>query len=247
MLESSFGYKTLDLYKRIDSKIEAHYKGKKKQAPCAKGCSACCSQFFEISEVEYVIILKHLKEWDKEKLDIVIETAEIYRQVLEKYHNEFYREYFSEIAEEEFSEKHYYKDPERYRIHIPCVFLSEEGACNIYEYRPLVCRTTGVGYKLNLEFGNVCREIRSIFWARRWQADLREFQNEILSVNWLESKEHDDSNEYTTVEPRQYPMYYYVNESFTKGKSPFSDSRLNSYFNMSKEDLIEILIDDYLK
>lgn len=242
MQNNSFGCETLDLYRKIDMKVEAHYRGKKRQAPCTKGCSSCCSQFFEISEVEYVVILNHLKEWDKGKLDILIEIADIYSQVLEKHHSKFYRKYFSEDTAEEFSANLYYKDPERYKIHIPCVFLSDDGACTIYEVRPLVCRTTGVGYKLNFEFGRVCREIRSIFWAKRWQADLREFQDDIVSVNWLEWDTSGDGTNYQAVERRQYPIFHYVKESFAKGGPGFSDSRLNDYFNISKEELVKKLV-----
>ena len=243
MLNNSFGCETINLYKRIDTKVDTHFKGKKKQAPCAKGCASCCSQFFEISEVEYIIILNHLKEWNKVKLDNLIEIADIYSQVLEKHHNKFYKKYFSEdAAAEEFSGDHYYRDSERYKIHIPCVFLSEEGACTIYQVRPLICRTTGVGFKHNFEFGNVCREIRSIFWSRRWQADLREFQNDILSVNWLEWNTSMDASNYQAIERRQYPIFHHIKESFAKGSPGFSDSRLNDYFNMSKENLVEKLI-----
>lgn len=244
MLSNSYGCEIINLYEKIDVKIAAHYKDKKRQAPCAKGCASCCSQFFEISEVEYIIILNHLKEWDKSKLDTIIETANIYSQVLEKHHNKFYKKYFSKDVTEEFSLDDYYKDSERFKIHIPCVFLSEEGACTIYPVRPLVCRTTGVGFKYNFEFGNICREIRSAFFARRWQADLREFQNDILSVNWMESGE--DSS-YQAIERRQYPMFHYIKESFQKDGHGFSDARLNNYFDLSKMDLIEQLIKDNTK
>lgn len=241
MLSDSYGCEIINLYDSIDMKIASHYRDKKKQAPCAKGCASCCSQFFEISEAEYIIILNHLKEWDKSKLAYIIETANIYSQVLEKHHNKFYEKYFSKdtIGEHSIDLDQYYKDSERYKIHIPCVFLSEEGACTIYQVRPFICRTTGVGFKLNFEFGNICREIRSAFWARRWQADLREFQNDILSVNWLE----DENSSCDAIERRQYPIFHYIKESFKENGHGFSDSRLNSYFELSKMDLIAQLID----
>jgi hypothetical protein len=73
---------------------------------------------------------------------------------------------------------------------------------------------------------------------------LREFQNDILSVNWLELVEN---SSYNAIERRQYPIFHYVKESFEKDGLAFSDLRLNSYFNLRKIDLVAQLIEKNTK
>ena len=245
MIKNSFGSETMELYKNIDLKVDTHFSNKRRQAPCSKGCASCCSQFFEISEVEYVIILNHLKDWEEAKINKLIDTVDLYNKLLKKYHNKFYNEFFSVDMKQEFSCNKYYNNPERFRIQMPCVFLSREGACSIYSFRPLVCRTTGVGYKHNFEVGSVCSEIPSINKARSWQADLREFRDEILSVNWLTPEKPQNISNYdqenNSIELRQYPIFYFVYESFIKSKVGFSDPRLKEYFDLSKEEFVKQL------
>ncbi len=202
MLDSRIGQELLNLYERIDSKIESHYKNNPKQPPCAKGCASCCSQFFEVSQAEYALIFNHLKAWTSSQLEELRVKSEVSMLLLQTHHPKFFTEFFVQPSPPETWRK-YYKSPERYRIHIPCPFLSEAGACTVYEVRPLICRTTGVGYKLNFEWGSICTEMRFAFLAKRWQADLRAFQDEICA--------------YQNMEPnvRLFPLFYYTAHSFS--------------------------------
>lgn len=207
MIETRNGFDLLNLYQRIDAKIDDHYKNnptKSKKLLCAKGCASCCSQFFEVSQAEYIVILNHLKSWNPPQIEELRVKADLCMQLLQLHHTKFYQEFFTQDTPVE-DWPRYYNSSERYKIHIPCPFLSEEGACTVYEVRPLICRTTGVGYKLNFEWGSICREMRSAFLAKRWQADLREFNDEILEVSLLDEK------------TRQYPLFYYTHQSFITG------------------------------
>lgn len=217
---------TLKLYKEIDEHIDHHYKSTKlstyrfsnylsrtflanKQAPCGKGCASCCSQFFEISPVEFKVIQNYLMDIDSCLLAIFRENANILMSLFKEYHSDFFESYFTGLqAESEFQT--YYKHPERFKIHLPCVFLSQEGACQIYPVRPLTCRTTGVGFKRRFEWGPICNEIRFGFLAHLWQADLRTF---IPEINIITSKKIDGFN------TRQYPMFYFMSQIGTGKKA----------------------------
>jgi len=96
---------------------------------CQKGCIICCHYFVDTTPIE----------------------AEMIRRYVEK---EFDRPGKEEILSKIEAAKRYYLDPvpilteqdenvtDAYQKHlIPCPFLSDEGACRIYERRPLVCRT----------------------------------------------------------------------------------------------------------
>lgn len=223
MLGKTLGVRALSLYTEIDIAIEKHYKSKAKKAPCAKGCASCCSQFFEISELEFALMYETIKTYPLEKQTLLAEKAQIWISVFEDKWPDFYKEFFSS-ADKAFDEDHYYKHPERFKVHLPCIFLSDEGACEIYERRPLVCRTTGVGYKHNLNFGAICNEIRWGFLSRFWQADLRPFKSAIEAVSWLppETGDYFDSK-------RQYPIFYYVYDALVKNPPEVYDAILNRY------------------
>ena len=194
---------TLALYKAIDQTIDEHFDQHKKQAPCAKGCASCCSQFFEISELEFILLTEFILTLPIEQQEKFKERANILFTSFKEHWPSFYEAYFTPTTVTSHSYE-YYQHPERHKVVMPCVFLSEEGACQVYERRPLVCRTTGVGYQYLYNPGAVCNVIRRGLFTPLWQADLREFKPAIDAVRWLP----DDSNEMGVK--RQYPMFYYV-------------------------------------
>lgn len=109
--------------------------GEGREVSCRKGCSACCSQPVPIAEFEAYNIAEVVERLPeprrsevKEKFDqAVAHFIEI--GWFEKF------EKFSDLLQEGFSEVllEYMKED------IPCPFLLD-GACSIYEERPLVCR-----------------------------------------------------------------------------------------------------------
>lgn len=63
----SYAERVLKLYQDIDQLISQHYSQKKpkEMLPCRKGCSECCSQFFEVSEIDHI---KSFRRKDIKKL-----------------------------------------------------------------------------------------------------------------------------------------------------------------------------------
>lgn len=195
----------LDLYSRIDIKTTHHYERPgQKQAPCAKGCSSCCSQFFEISLIEFILIINHLKSLEPDTLSLFKENARQISEAFKTHYPDFANAYFNGFCFSDIDDS-YYQHPQRFKVHMPCVFLSKEGACGIYPVRPLTCRTTGVGYKKRFEWGSICNVIRHGIFAPLWQADLREFVGDIEDIAWVESDQG-----YI----RQYPMFYFMDQFF---------------------------------
>ena len=194
---------TLDLYKRIDDVITAHFRTHKKQAPCAKGCASCCSQFFEISELEFCLIYEFIGHLPAEKQLMFKSNAKTLFSLFEEHWPIFYKTYFT-TETIRINSIDYYKHPDRNNIVLPCIFLSSEGACEIYERRPIVCRTTGVGYQYVFNVGAICNVIHLGIFTPLWQANLRNFKTQINRVRWLK----DDSSEIGIK--RQFPMFYYA-------------------------------------
>ena len=89
----------------------------KKLSPCKEGCSLCCHTEVSITLDEAELLVKKIKggiEIDLDRLQAQAENA---------------------------ARESYFKIPFEER---KCVFLSEKGACRVYEDRPSVCRTNAV-------------------------------------------------------------------------------------------------------
>jgi uncharacterized protein len=78
---------------------------------CKKGCSFCCNYYTACSDREALLIIDYCKEYN-----IAIDINYLREQ--------------AKLGWKEFTSQE----------HTACVFLSNQGTCNIYEVRPLSCR-----------------------------------------------------------------------------------------------------------
>jgi len=202
-----------EIYINIDTKIDNHYKNKRKQAPCSKGCSSCCSQFFEISDLEFVVIFEKLKHLDEEKTLYYKDKSETIMSLFKEHWSSFYKGYFSKDTIT-LNNSDYYNHLDRFNVILPCVFLSAEGSCEIYNERPSTCRTTGVSFQHLINPGAVCGYIKFGLATPLWQANLIDTRDYIDSIKWIE-------DENTGEFKRQYPMFFFAydllsNDNFDK-------------------------------
>lgn len=131
------------LYRDIDETIEEYRKEHGITVPCVAGCSNCCYDYFNISEVEFELILKHIeKSWTIDEITNLYVKAEeniatfkeensgLYNALLEKTDTDKQLRDFMKYL--------------RQKTSFPCPFLDQEnGKCQIYGVRPLICRTHG--------------------------------------------------------------------------------------------------------
>jgi Fe-S-cluster containining protein len=86
---------------------------KEKTPSCGKGCSFCCYLKTDISDDEAVLLTEYSRE-----IGFEIDYNYLEEQIVK--------------TDEEFLKIPYAKRK--------CVFLNEEGACSVYEHRPIACR-----------------------------------------------------------------------------------------------------------
>lgn len=97
---------------------------------CGKGCSDCCSQIFQITEIEAAVISRHVKALSPERRAELVERARTYlprRKAI--------------LGEHGVIEAWGSLPPKGTRL--PCPAL-EDGACSIYDDRPMICRKYGI-------------------------------------------------------------------------------------------------------
>jgi Fe-S-cluster containining protein len=165
---------------------------------CKKGCGACCSYLVAISEVEarrIRVVVEHLPE----------PRRSVIRDRFAAAHDRLDRSgLLTKLrAADQWTEAEYEAQVEAYhRVGLPCPFL-EDGACSIYEERPVTCREylvtspaelcadpTSVGVrrlKLPLQMFNA---------VARWQVPPLEHMHErwvplILAPEWAEAHPDD--------------------------------------------------------
>lgn len=97
---------------------------------CRKGCSECCSQMFLITEVEAAYISRAVKKFSAGR-----------RAVLRRRAREYLARREEILAQRSVPDEWGALPPPGLRL--PCPAL-ENGACSIYEHRPLICRKYGI-------------------------------------------------------------------------------------------------------
>lgn len=98
---------------------------------CRSGCSACCSQLFQITEPEAAVISQGVQTLDAN-------TAEALKEKALRYLGARAELLARGVGDEAWGSL----PPPGSRL--ACPALSEAGECKIYPYRPLICRRFGV-------------------------------------------------------------------------------------------------------
>ncbi|MBK8552360.1 MAG: YkgJ family cysteine cluster protein [Ignavibacteria bacterium] len=90
---------------------------------CRKGCSQCCSQIFRITQFDAYGISNHLGNVNTEFKNSLKKKAE---------------DYLRKTTSGDLKTEDFFSEPK-----LPCPALNENGACMIYEARPVICRRFG--------------------------------------------------------------------------------------------------------
>lgn len=105
------------------------------QMQCRKGCFLCCSQMFRITLIDAAIVSKAVKKLDPEILKKMQDKARLYLKKKDEMIHERAKDMDLDYDSDEIS---------TIGLRLPCPALDENGACGIYESRPIVCRKFGM-------------------------------------------------------------------------------------------------------
>ncbi|MEP7326709.1 MAG: YkgJ family cysteine cluster protein [Gemmatimonadota bacterium] len=107
--------------------------------PCRSGCTACCHGPFDISSADVLLVRAGVKSLPLDRQRDVRHRAE--RQVAMMQEAE--PGWDGEFAITDIGDERFDAVAERMKGE-PCPCLDDDGACMIYQDRPLVCRTMGL-------------------------------------------------------------------------------------------------------
>jgi Fe-S-cluster containining protein len=159
-----------DSYREILTRADAHFDEVRKRLgrhlECRLGCTGCCHGVFVIGGADVAMISEALRASAPATRELLVARS---REILETFDAPAIRD-CSTPEKEAFFER---------AGDVPCPALADDGACRIYEHRPLVCRTFGLpiregpdylGQECELNFIEALRgEKESAAWDLEWE------------------------------------------------------------------------------
>lgn len=221
IFENSIAANIIKFYNELDKEIDNNIYGKC-NVKCKQGCNECCEDFFNISEVEFAIIMEY-----SVKTKGLERTLEFIEKGLEMsiFFKEQYPLYYEQLEQDITGKDR--MDALRISIdNLPdkqskkCIFIDETESCSIYEARPIVCRTHGLCYNNDMPDNyRICSVIPCLKANKENMLCIDKF-SEIIESSYL----YKDSNHDKGIMRRQYPIFYYIKMYFENGMT------LNEYF-----------------
>jgi hypothetical protein len=132
----------LDLVARADHMFETVRDGHADLLGCKLGCNECCSVYFQLSLIEAFVVSSMFREAlprnvGKRVLRRVQSTESLFVQA---------KEMLIAVSDNGSADDAYLQETAA-KIRVPCP-LNEDGACVLYEHRPITCRLYGVPQKI---------------------------------------------------------------------------------------------------
>jgi Fe-S-cluster containining protein len=155
----------LPFYAAYDAYVHAALKMEDRPITCSKSCSACCRHF--VSSVEpFELAALHLHIRDGENYPDILfashKNSTVYEKIME-----------AEVPDEEAADRALYRYFLKSRA---CPFLQKDGACGVYEYRPMSCRMFFAESPARFCAGKAIASP----WNRNFQIELPEVAEEAL-------------------------------------------------------------------
>lgn len=157
-------------YRDILDRADAHFASVMQAQPqnlqCGAGCSLCCYGLFEIGSGDVPVIAEGLAALHPQRRGKIIRRA-VAMMEASQHPN------LRECSPEE--KQAFYTRTES----TPCPNLGENGLCEMYEHRPLVCRTFGLPLREGRKYvGDICelnftasnrKEQMAAAWDLKWE------------------------------------------------------------------------------
>ena len=214
--ENSLEAAKLKIYGKLNEHLNNHRLNVSDETLCVPGCSDCCYDYYTLQGVEFDLILRELKKWDKEKLDDLINKVNKYWKVLGEDHPQVSK-LLTSTAPSEIDDINQSID----KTSFPCVFLDEAShLCQLYDVRPFKCRIFGNSYYYPSEdegaIGIACEKYGPVINEDNFDFLLSDV-TEILNENTDLAVIHDKSRNTSVVNP-EYPLIYHLYQHFVVEK-----------------------------
>lgn len=194
---------------------------------CSTSCSICCDALFPVSEESFLFIVDNLCHGDFSLLEDHIKHAWEISEIVQRDFPDYWKqltEKMPSIRGTQPPDLRYWGGDFELNSSLPrCMFLSEEGKCQIYDYRPHICRSFGTSYGCEISNNDLV--------AKEEHQEMYEAYNYIVSSN----------NQ--RIMKRPYPLFYWFThfleydwkrEIMLQSLRKFKTSSEDAYFHKNK-------------
>jgi Fe-S-cluster containining protein len=153
-------------YAAYDAYVHAALKMEDRPVTCSKSCSHCCRHFVSsVEPFELAALHLHVRESDSypDMLFASHKNSMLYEKIAS-----------AEVPDDEASDRALYRYFLKGRA---CPFLEKDGACGVYEFRPMACRMFFAESPARFCSGKAIASP----WNRNFQIELPEVAEEALS------------------------------------------------------------------
>lgn len=133
----------LDCYGSLLNKVDAWFRRSLEQHPgliaCHNGCSECCRGLFDITLLDAFYLKYGFDKLPALQKNEIIKSAHRRLELLTQVNHAFVEPWLlNGIPEVDWDALMPEEDE------TPCLLLSEDGGCLVYDYRPMTCRLNGI-------------------------------------------------------------------------------------------------------
>lgn len=133
----------LDRYGELLREVDAWFQRSLEQYPeliaCRNGCSECCRGLFDITLLDAYYLRRGFDKLPEPLKTEIVKSASRRLEQLSRVNAEFTEPWLlNGIPEVDWDALMPEEDE------TPCLLLSENGGCMVYEYRPMTCRLNGI-------------------------------------------------------------------------------------------------------
>ena len=140
--EDTAAQQLLQNYRQLIEEIDRWFSVCIKQFPdqikCTRGCAACCRGLFEISLLDAALLQQGFRQLPPDLQQKPLSKAKKKLEELQKQWPDLRHPYILNRLSHRDWEEMPEDDP------TPCPLLGEDGACLVYDHRPLTCRLHGL-------------------------------------------------------------------------------------------------------
>lgn len=143
---------------------------------CCKGCAECCKQAIAVTKPELNLILKRMKSMpETQNAEIISKLSEQMKII--RSHN------MEKVPDNKFANSATLENIHRiyqlnyYKLNLPCVFLTKDCECSIYDIRPMSCITY-----VQVEDREYCKESVNAKGIIKFDTISREYCNRFVEA-----------------------------------------------------------------
>lgn len=237
---NSYYAEIIKLYNKIDKVIEK----RGKNTICIKGCNECCDPAFNISKLEFLVLIDAINNLPNKEQEV------IKQRIINEWEktNMTYKDYQNKLIEIIVQTGNNYniiQDAKEkiFKVYnLKCPLVDDKtGKCMVYNSRPIICRTYGTSYYKNSIPNRFCSKIIGKSNIEKNAINISGWRQEIVAK--IYSPKYKNRPVIFPADPLIDMLYYYICFRGTKD----IEMEMENFSKITKLEFLDSLSDNMKK